>query len=224
MRVLLAEDEQMLGESLGEGLRHLGFTVDWVQDGIAAEQALDSDEFDALLLDLGLPGQDGMVLLEKLRGRGSDLPVLIITARDRVEDRIGGLDTGADDYLVKPFDLKEVAARLRAITRRRVGHASPVIEHAGIILDPASRKVTFHGTPVALTGYEYVILEALLSHLGTVVSRSRLLECLYGWDEGAESNVLEVCIHHLRRKLDKQLIQTIRGVGYTIRRVASEHG
>ena len=217
MRLLLVEDEQMLGESLRVGLDHLGFTVDWVRDGVLAEQALATDRFDAVLLDLGLPGQDGMVLLRKLRGQGDDTPVLVITARDRLEDRVQGLDGGADDYLVKPFDLQEVAARVRAITRRHAGHAAPVIECAGVWLDPARRQVRYAGAPVELTQYEFAVLETLLNRQGQVVPRSQLMESLYGWEEGAESNVLEVCIHHLRKKLDKDLITTVRGVGYSIR-------
>jgi DNA-binding response OmpR family regulator len=218
VRLLLVEDEQMLGDSLRQGLDHLGFKVDWVRDGLQAEQALETDQFDALLLDLGLPGQDGMVLLRKLRRRGDDIPVLVLTARDRLEDRVEGLDGGADDYLVKPFDLQEVAARVRAITRRRMGHAAPVLRHADLTLDPASHEVRYRGEVVDLTRYEYAVLETLLTQVGAVVPRSRLLEHLYGWDEGAESNVLEVCIHHLRKKLDHDLIRTVRGVGYSIRK------
>ena len=216
MRILLAEDDSLIGEGLCLGLRHFDYRVDWVRDGLMAEQALGSSEFDALLLDLGLPDMDGMDLLGRLRRRGNDIPVLVLTARDRIEDRVSGLDQGADDYLVKPFDLMEVAARLRAITRRTTGHAQPVIEHGAIRLDPAARAVTCNGRPVALSGQEYLLLETLLHRRGRVVSRTQLLDLLYGWDEGVESNVLEVCIHHLRKKLGRALIHTVRGVGYIV--------
>jgi len=218
MRVLLAEDDQMLGDGLSRGLEYLGYSVDWVRDGLEAESAIAASDFDAFLLDLGLPGQDGLVLLEKLRNAGNDIPVLVLTARDTLEDRITGLDRGADDYLVKPFDLKEVAARLRAIVRRRAGHANPLVEYGALCVDPEARTVTLDGARVNLSGHEFVVLEALLNQLGRVVPRAKLEEHLYGWDEGAESNVLEVCIHHLRRKLGKQLIQTVRGVGYIVPR------
>ncbi len=217
MRILVVEDDKMLGEGICDGLSHLGYTIDWLQDGLAAEQALNSDDFDIVLLDLGLPGQDGMQLLQHLRARHNDIPVLIITARDRVEDRIAGLDQGADDYLVKPFDLMEAAARLRAIIRRKKGHANPVMEFSEIRLDPAAHEVTLNGQPVTLSSQEFAVLETLANHIGRVVSRSSLQQQLYGWSEGAESNVLEVCIHHLRKKLGKDLIQTVRGIGYIIK-------
>ncbi len=217
MRILVVEDDKMLGEGICDGLGHLGYTIDWLQDGLAAEQALNNDDFDIVLLDLGLPGQDGMQLLQHLRANHNDIPVLIITARDRVEDRIAGLDQGADDYLVKPFDLMEAAARLRAIIRRKKGHASPVMDFNGIRLDPAAHEVTLNGQPVTLSSQEFAVLETLANHIGRVVSRSSLQQQLYGWGEGAESNVLEVCIHHLRKKLGKTLIQTVRGIGYIIK-------
>jgi DNA-binding response OmpR family regulator len=216
MRILLAEDDPLLGEGLSSGLRQLGYTVDWVQDGIAAEQALNTEDVDALVLDLGLPRQDGLTLLRKLRQSDRNLPVLVLTARDTVDDRITGLDQGADDYVIKPFDLMEVAARLRAITRRREGRANPVIQYGELVVDPAARTVTLRGKPVTVSGNEFSVLEALLSNAGRILSREQLEETLYGWDEGVESNAMEVYIHHLRKKLGKELIRTVRGVGYTI--------
>jgi len=217
MRVLVVEDDKMLGEGIRDGLQHMGYTIDWLQDGLSAEQALATSEFDIMLLDLGLPGQDGMELLRKLRRHKNDIPVLIITARDQLQDRIAGLDQGADDYLVKPFDLLEVAARLRAITRRKQGYSQPAIELSEIRIDPAAREVTQRGQSILLSSQEYAVLETLAYSQGRVVSRSKLHEHLYGWGDGAESNVLEVCIHHLRKKLGTNLIQTVRGIGYIIK-------
>jgi DNA-binding response OmpR family regulator len=218
MRILLAEDDRQLGEGLALGLKELGHTVDWVQDGASAQQALDSESLDALILDLGLPGVDGLTLLRRLRQEERDLPVLVLTARDTVEARIEGLDLGADDYVVKPFDLMEVDARLRAITRRREGRAAPLIEYGALTLNPASREALLDGNPVNLSSYEYAVLETLVTHSGRILSRRFLEESLYGWDEGVESNALEVYIHHLRKKLGKELIRTVRGVGYSIAR------
>lgn len=216
MRVLLAEDDPLLGEGLSTGLQKLGHTVDWVRDGLAAEQALTTEHLDALILDLGLPRQDGLQVLRKLRSSNNDLPVLVLTARDTVEDRITGLDQGADDYVIKPFDLMEVAARLRSITRRREGRASAVLQHGNLMVDPAARTVSRDGLEIALGSNEYAVLEALLNHRGRILSREQLEEALYGWEEGVESNAMEVYIHHLRKKLGKDLIRTVRGVGYTI--------
>jgi two-component system response regulator QseB len=216
MRILLAEDDPLLGEGLCTGLRRLGYTVDWVRDGIAAKHALATEGLDALVLDLGLPQQDGLTLLRNLRKSGRDLPVLVLTARDTVDDRISGLDQGADDYMIKPFDLMEVAARLRAITRRREGRSNPVIQYGELVVDPAARTVTLSGESVNTSGNEFSVLEALLSNAGRIVSREQLEEALYGWDEGVESNAMEVYIHHLRKKLGKDLIRTVRGIGYTI--------
>ena len=216
MRILLAEDDMQLGEGMCLGLKALGHTVDWVRDGISVEHALATESLDVLILDLGLPQKDGLTILQNLRRSDTDLPVLVLTARDRIEDRIEGLDLGADDYVVKPFDLLEVNARLRAICRRREGRAAPVIEHGALKLNPASREVTLNGDPVPLSSYEYAVLEILLTHSGRILSRKFLEESLYGWDEGVESNAIEVYIHHLRRKIDKELIRTVRGVGYTI--------
>lgn len=219
MRILLAEDDPLLGEGLSTGLRRLGHTVDWVQDGVAAERAMVAEGLDALVLDLGLPQQDGLSVLRKLRQSKLDLPVLVLTARDTVDDRITGLDQGADDYLIKPFDLMEVAARLRAITRRREGRSNPIIQHGDLVVDPAARSVTLRGDPITLVSNEFSVLEALLSHAGRVLSREQLEESIYGWGEGVESNTMEVYIHHLRKKLGKKLIQTVRGVGYTIHKL-----
>lgn len=220
MRILLAEDDRHLGEGLTLGLKELGHTVDWVQDGEAARQALASESLDALILDLGLPQVDGLTILKQLRKSAQNLPVLVLTARDTIESRIEGLDLGADDYVVKPFDLMELNARLRAITRRREGRAAPVIEHGTLTLNPASREVSLEGEPVTLSSHEYAILETLVTHAGRILSRQFLEESLYGWDEGVESNAIEVYIHHLRKKLGKTLIRTVRGVGYSIARPA----
>ena len=218
MRILLAEDDRQLGEGLALGLKELGHTVDWVQDGASAQQALGSESLDALILDLGLPEVDGLQVLRHLRQQELDLPVLVLTARDTVESRVEGLDLGADDYVVKPFDLIEVDARLRAITRRREGRSAPLIEHGALTLNPASREVTLNGEAVSLSSYEYAVLETLVTHSGRILSRRFLEESLYGWEEGVESNALEVYIHHLRKKLGKELIRTVRGVGYSIAR------
>ena len=216
MRLLLVEDDKALGEGLRLGLRQEGYTVDWLQDGASAVHALLSEAFDLLVLDLGLPRLDGIQVLRQLRGAGSALPVLILTARDATEDRIAGLDAGADDYLVKPFDLDELKARLRALLRRSAGRAQVMIEHAGICLDPASQQVSYQGKPVPMTPKEYLLLHELLSQPGKVLTRERLAQSLYGWDEEAESNTLEVHIHHLRKKLFSGLIRTVRGVGYLV--------
>ncbi|MCG8017504.1 MAG: response regulator transcription factor [Candidatus Thiodiazotropha sp. 'RUGA'] len=218
MRIVLAEDDRHLGEGLSMGLRELGHTVDWLVDGPETEQALLSENIDALILDLGLPTQDGLNVLKNLRSRGSNVPVLVLTARDTLDDRIQGLDLGADDYVVKPFDLLEVDARLRAICRRREGRAAPVIEYDGLTMDPAARSLQKDGVEVILGANEFSILETLISHPGRIMSRQALEESLYGWDEGVESNAIEVYIHHLRKKLGKTLIKTVRGVGYMIPR------
>lgn len=217
MRLLLVEDDPMIGEAIRAGLRREGFTVDWVRDGGSAGQALDTEPFELLLLDLGLPGGDGLQLLKTLRGRGSALPVLIITARDAVADRVAGLDAGADDYLVKPFALEELAARIRALLRRKSGRREPRLEHLGVALDPATHRVTRDGADVALSPREFTLLELLLERPGAILSRGQLEERLYGWGEEVESNAVEVHIHGLRRKLGAQFILTVRGVGYRVR-------
>ena len=207
----------MIGEAIRAGLRREGFTVDWVHDGAGAAQALRSEPFELLLLDLGLPGSDGLQLLKTLRERGETLPVLIITARDAVSDRVGGLDAGADDYLIKPFDLDELAARIRALLRRKSGRPAPLLEYQGVVLDPAAHRVTRNGSDVSLSPREFTLLQLLMERPGTILSRAQLEERLYGWGEEVESNAVEVHIHGLRRKLGAQLILTVRGVGYRLR-------
>jgi two-component system response regulator QseB len=213
---LLTEDDAMIGEAVQRGLRQLGFALDWVRDGAAAEQALALEPYDLLLLDLGLPRKSGLELLRDLRRRSSGIPVVILTARDAMTDRVAGLDTGADDYVVKPFELPELAARIRAVLRRREGRSNPRLEHRGVTLDPASREVTQNGHPVPLSAREFAVLLALMEHPGRVLSRAQIEERLYGWGEEIESNVVEVYIHALRRKLGTGFIGTIRGVGYRL--------
>ncbi|WP_455912923.1 MULTISPECIES: response regulator [Pseudomonas] len=216
MRLLLVEDDVALGEGIHQALSREGYTVDWVKDGASALHALLSEVFDLAILDLGLPRLDGLAVLRRLRESGSALPVLILTARDATEDRIAGLDAGADDYLIKPFDLSELKARLRALLRRSAGRARVTIEHAGIRLDPTTQQVSYKNDPVALTPKEYQLLYELLSPPGRVMTRERLMQLLYGWNEEAESNTLEVHIHHLRKKFSSELIRTVRGVGYLV--------
>ncbi len=214
MRVLLVEDDRMIGQAVQTALRQDGYAVDWVRDAESADTALRAGRFDLALLDLGLPGRDGVSLLRGLRARGDATPVLIVTARDDVQDRVGGLDAGADDYLVKPFDLDELGARMRALLRRSAGRGAAVFEHRGVRVDPATREVTQDGKPVALSPREFAVLEALMLRPGAVLSRSQLEDRLYGWDEPVESNAVEVYIHGLRRKLGHDFIQNARGVGY----------
>jgi two-component system, OmpR family, response regulator len=217
MRLLLVEDDPMIGEAIRAGLRREGFAVDWVHHAAAAAGVLGSEPFELMLLDLGLPGGDGLQLLTTLRARGEALPVLIITARDAVSDRVQGLDAGADDYLIKPFDLDELAARIRALLRRRAGRAATAIEHLAVVLDPAAHRVTQDGVEVALSPREFALLQLLLERPGTILSRAQIEERLYGWGEEVESNAVEVHIHGLRRKLGAQFILTVRGVGYRVR-------
>ncbi len=216
MRLLLVEDDSMIGESVRQGLRQDGFTVDWVRDGRGAELALHNEIYDLLLLDLGLPKKDGLEVLKTLRHRGNRIPVLILTARDGVADRVKGLDAGADDYLVKPFDLDELAARIRALLRRQSGRAEPVIQFGELRLNPATREVTFQGKPLSLSAREFSLLEVFLDRPGAVLSREQLEEKLYGWGEEVESNTVEVYIHALRRKLGQEFIKNVRGVGYMV--------
>ncbi|MBW8457891.1 MAG: response regulator [Thiobacillus sp.] len=214
MRILLVEDDELLGDGLAAGLRHCGYNVDWLRDGESARAALATEDYAALVLDLGLPRLDGMAVLRLLRAEGNAIPVLILTARDTTWDKVGGLDSGADDYLVKPVDLDELAARLRALTRRGSGTRAPLLKFRDVELDPAARRVRVLGQPVEISAREFVILEMLMRNVGKVISRAQLESALYGWGEGAESNVVEVHIHHLRRKLGVDLIRTVRGVGY----------
>lgn len=216
MRLLLVEDDRMLGSAILAGLRQVGYAVDWVYDGEAADVALRGDEYDIVVLDLGLPKKPGLDVLRALRQRGSSIPVLILTARDTVDDRVRGLDSGADDYLVKPFDLDELYARLRALTRRQSGRSTPLMRHGDLELDPASHTVRQKNHVVDIAPREFSVLQTLLENSGRVVSRARLEESLYAWNEEVESNAIEVHIHHLRKKLGADLIRTIRGVGYII--------
>jgi DNA-binding response OmpR family regulator len=216
MRILLVEDDPMIGEAVRDGLKLEGYTVDWVRDGKAAETALATEEFAMALLDLGLPRKDGLEVLRSLRARKESIPVLVITARDTVKDRIAGLDSGADDYLVKPFDLDELAARVRALLRRSAGRPEPIVEHGVLTINPATREVAVNGTPVSLSAREYAVVAALTERPGIVLSRSQLEDRLYGWGEEVGSNAVEVHIHNLRRKLGEDVIRNVRGVGYTI--------
>lgn len=216
MRLLLAEDDIMLGEALQDALIAQGFVVDWLKDGEAALQALLNDSFDLLILDLGLPRRDGMDVLAEMRRREKDIPVLILTARDATDDRIAGLDAGADDYLLKPFDLGELSARLRALLRRRSGRARPEIRHGELRVDPAAQRVFLSENEIILPRREYMLLKELLDHTGEVLTRDKLEAALYGWMEEVESNTLEVHIHHLRKKFGSDFIRTVRGVGYMI--------
>jgi two-component system, OmpR family, response regulator QseB len=207
----------MIGEAIRAGLKRDGFTVDWVHEAHSAAAALHTEPYELVLLDLGLPGMSGLQLLKSLRERGGSLPVLIITARDAVSDRVSGLDAGADDYLVKPFDLDELAARIRALLRRRAGTGVPLLAHLGVELDPAAHRVTRDGVEVAVSPREFTLLQLLMERPGTIQSRASIEERLYGFGEEVESNAVEVHIHGLRRKLGAQFILTVRGVGYRVR-------
>lgn len=218
MRLLLVEDDELLGDAVRTGLTQEGYTVDWMKDGISAEAALKAEHFDLVVLDLGLPRRSGLEILKTLRMSANPIPVLILTARDTVSDRVEGLDTGADDYFIKPFDMDELSARIRALLRRSSGRASPKLVHKDITLDPVAHIVTHNDKPVELSAREFVILQTLLESMGKVISKSRLEQGLYGWNMEVESNTVEVYIHHLRKKLGNELIQTIRGVGYMITR------
>ena len=217
MRVLILEDDPDLGEALAAGLRQAGHAVDWFRDGAHADAALASAPYDAVVLDLGLPGTDGMSWLRSWRERGQSLPVLILTAREGVEQRIAGLDAGADDYLIKPISIEELSARLRAMLRRASGRAHAVWTHGALSYDPATKRVEWKGQAVELTGRELALLEALMANPDRVLSRAKLLEKLYDWS-GAEpeSNALEVHVHHLRRKIHPGIVRTVRGVGYAL--------
>lgn len=216
MRVLLVEDDELLGDALKSGLKQEGYTIDWLKDGQSGENALKDNEFDLMVLDIGLPKKSGLEVLKQIRSEGVDIPVLILTARDSVKDRVEGLDSGADDYLVKPFDLDELCARLRVLQRRHAGRSEPTIQHKNIALDPAAHRVLLNNEPVNLSVREFALLQHLLENIGRVIPRVRLEEKLYGWDSEVESNSLEVFIHHLRKKLGTDLIRTVRGVGYMI--------
>ncbi len=222
MRMLLVEDDNLLGDGIQAGLAQAGFSADWVKDGIAADLALKTGQYAAVVLDLGLPRLSGLELLQRMRAAGNKVPVLILTARDAIEDRIKGLDGGADDYMVKPFDLHELAARLRALVRRSRAEAAPLLRIGEVELDPATRRAAFKGNPLELSTREFALLHVLMLNAGHVLSREQLGEQLYSWGEEIESNAIDVHVHHLRRKLEPELIRTVRGVGYLMPR--ARHG
>ena len=216
MRILLIEDDDMIGRSVQIGLTDAGFSVDWVRDGAAAERSLAPAQHDLAVLDLGLPNRDGMAVLAGLRKAGNRLPVLIASARDGVGDRIAGLNAGADDYVLKPFDLDELIARIPAVLRRHAGGATALLSSGAIVLDPVRHVVTQQGEPVALSPREFAVLEALMQRPGAVISRQKLEEAVYCWGEEVESNAIEVHLHNLRRKLGTAAIRNVRGVGYRV--------
>jgi two-component system OmpR family response regulator/two-component system response regulator QseB len=218
MRVLIVEDDPLLGDALAVGLKQRGFEPDWVQDGREAQTVMRVEPYAAIILDLGLPGLTGLELLRTERARGNKVPVLILTARDAVQDRIEGLDSGADDYVVKPMDLDELAARLRALVRRSKGDPAPLLHVGDVALDPAARIVTRDGQPIDLQPREFTLLQELMLNAGRVLSREQLEERMYRWGEEVESNAVEVHVHHLRRKLGADVVKTIRGVGYVMPR------
>jgi len=214
MRLLLVEDDELLGDGVRAGLTQNGYTVDWFKDGLSASQAIRNEEFDIVLLDLGLPKMSGLAVLQQMREQGISTPVLILTARETVEDRVKGLDSGADDYLTKPFDLDELCARLRALQRRFLQRTETQIVYGNITLDPAAHQVTMNGKDVSIPRREFALLQKLLENVGSVISREQLTQSLYGWDEDVDSNALEVHVHNLRKKLGMNFIKTVRGVGY----------
>lgn len=216
MRLLLVEDDAMIGEAILQVLRAEHYAADWVRDGSMADQALRSASYDLVILDLGLPKKDGLEVLKALRGRHSATPVLVTTARDAIKDRVAGLDAGADDYLVKPFDTDEMLARVRALLRRSAGQAEPAFEHKGVSLNPATREATVHGQPVSLSAREWSVLEPLIARPGVVLSRTQLEEKLFSWKDDINSNAVEVYIHGVRKKLGSDFIQTVRGLGYLV--------
>lgn len=216
MRVLLVEDDDLLGEGTRKGLAQDGYAVDWVKDGSHADQALRTEKFDLIVLDVGLPKISGITVLQNMRDRGDTTPVLILTARESIEDRVKGLDSGADDYLTKPFDLPELLARLRALQRRFASRAAPVLVHGDINLDPASHTVSLKGESLNLSRREFALLHVLLENAGRVLSREHLTQSLYGWGEEVDSNALEVHVHNLRKRFGSTFIRTVRGIGYTI--------
>ncbi|MDM0040149.1 response regulator [Variovorax sp. J22G21] len=218
MRLLLVEDDTMIGETLLDLLRGENYAVDWVRDGEMADTALRAHRYDLMLLDLGLPRRDGLEVLRSLRARRDSVPVLVATARDAVGDRVAGLDAGADDYVVKPYDMTELLARIRALIRRRAGHGEPTFSHLGVTLNPATHEATLNGQPVALSAREWAVIEPLIARPGVLMSRAQLEEKLYSWKDDISSNAVEVYIHGLRKKLGAGLIQTVRGLGYMVAR------
>lgn len=220
MRVLLVEDDRMIGAAVQQALSDAAYAVDWTTDGEQALAAALAQAYDLVLLDLGLPRRDGIDVLRQLRARDARVPILIVTARDEVEDRIAGLDLGADDYVLKPFDVQELLARMRAVVRRQGGSASPLLTNGAITLDPVTRDVSFEGRSAALSGREFTLLQALLVRPGAILSRQELEERIYGWNEEVESNTVEVLIHGIRRKLGPAVIRNVRGVGWRVDRAA----
>ncbi|WP_372524271.1 response regulator [Piscinibacter sp.] len=216
MRVLLIEDDPMIGKAVQQGLARAGMAVDWAHDGREAELALAQHVYDATVLDLGLPRKDGLEVLITARARRNNVPVLIVTARDAVSARVQGLNAGADDYLVKPFDLEELIARVRALIRRHAGTGVATLESGALIVDPVNRNVTLHGKRIELSAREFAILEALMRNPGAVMSREALEEAIYGWHQEVSSNAIEVHLHHLRKKLGADVIRNVRGVGYRV--------
>lgn len=216
MRILLIEDDVMIGKAIRSGLADAGFAVDWVTDGRAAELALANDVYDLAVLDLGLPKKDGMAILASMRSMGNAMPVLIASARDAVRDRIAGLEAGADDYVLKPFDLDELVARVRALLRRNAGSGSPMLKFGSLMLDPLRKLVTRGDATVELSAKEFAVLEALMRRPGAVLSRAQLEESVYGWGDEVGSNAIEVHLHHLRKKLGAAVIKNVRGVGYRV--------
>ena len=216
MKILLVEDDEMIGRAIVDALGDSSISVDWLRDGNGVKSAVELSEYAALLLDLGLPGKDGLTVLKQLRAGKVDVPVLVITARDAVESRIEGLDAGADDYIVKPFSIDELEARIRAVVRRRHGSADPLLSNESITLNPATREVTHDGTVQTLSAREYAVLHALLLRPGAVLSRESLEDRIYGWNEEVSSNAIEVIIHGLRKKLGKMAIKNVRGLGWMV--------
>ena len=216
MRLLLVEDDPMIGEAVQDLLRAEHYAVDWARDGDAADTALRTQPYDLVLLDLGLPKRDGLAVLRDLRARKNRTPVLVATARDAVAQRIEGLDAGADDYVLKPYDLDELLARIRALLRRAAGRAEPVYEHKGVCINPATRESTVNGVPVVLSAREWAVLEPLIARPGMVLSRQQLEDKLYGWGDEVSSNAVEVYVHGLRKKLGPELVLNVRGVGYLV--------
>ncbi|MDO9225260.1 MAG: response regulator [Pseudomonadota bacterium] len=216
MRILLVEDDALLGDGLRAGLTLDGYGVDWVRDGEAARLAWLAEDYDACVLDLGLPRRDGLSVLKEARARGKRTPVLILTARDTTADKVAGLDAGADDYLLKPFELEELQARLRALLRRASGASAPLLRHGDLALDPAARRVTLSDVLLNLSAREYALLHDFITHKGHIRSRQELETSLYAWGEEVESNTVEVYIHHLRKKIGADMIRTVRGLGYVL--------